>query len=230
MEIDLEVQPGTGFVVVRLSGVLSMQTVAATRAALAELLTDSERVVADLSHLQLRHPGCVTVFGTASRQAGGWPEAKLALIGADPRMLTHLARSRGPAVPVAGSLDAALVMADQPPGSIRSRLNPVTEPRRDLVTAIAKTHPEAAQFIQDWLGVVIEHDVREQGALVTTLAAFLEGNQDFDRTARALGIHRSTARYRIHRVAQLTQLDLRDPATIRSLASASRLFTWLSDV
>lgn len=229
-KIEIEVQAATGFVVVLLVGVLSMQTVAATRAALVELLTDSDRVVVDLSRLELRHPGCGAVFGAAMQQAGGWPGAKLALLGADPRMLTHLARSTGPAVPVADSLDAALVMTDQPPGPARSPLaHPTGEPRLSPVTAIAETNPEAAQFIQDWLGMLIEHDVCEPSELVATLAAFLEHNHDHDSTARALGIHRSTARYRIHRVAQLTQLDLRDPETARSLRAAIRIFIRLSD-
>jgi hypothetical protein len=230
-KIDIEVQPATGFVVVLLGGVLSMQTVAATRAALVELLADSDRVVVDLARVELRHPGCVAVFGAAVQQAGGWPDARLALIGADPRMLTHLARSTGLAVPVADSLDAALVMTDQPPGPARSPLaHPSDDPRLSPVTAIAETNPEAAQFIQDWLGVLVEHDVREPSNLVATLAAFLEHNHDYDSTARALGIHRSTAHYRIHRVAQVTQLDLRDPETARSLRAAIRIFIRLTDV
>jgi purine catabolism regulator len=77
--------------------------------------------------------------------------------------------------------------------------------------------------------VLIEHDVREHSELVATLAGFLEHNQDYDATARALGIHRSTARYRIHRVAQVTQLELRDPETARSLRAAIRMFNRLSD-
>ena len=230
-KIDIEVQPATGFVVVLLGGVLSMQTVAATRAALVELLADSDRVVVDLARVELRNPGCVAVFGASIQQAGGWPEARLALIGADPRMLTHLARSTGPAVPVADSRDAALVMTDQPPAPARSPLaHPSDDPRLSHFTAIAETNPEAAQFIQDWLGVLVEHDVREPSKLVATLAAFLEHNHDYDSTARALGIHRSTARYRIHRVAQVTQLDLRDPETVRSLRAAIRIFIQLKDV
>jgi hypothetical protein len=108
-------------------------------------------MVVDLSRVELRHLGCVAVFGAAVQQAGGWPDAKLALLGANPRMLTHLARCSGPAVPVADSHDAALVMADQPP------------------------------------------------------------------------------RYRIHRVAQLTQLDVRDPETAQSLRVAIQMFTRLTD-
>jgi anti-anti-sigma regulatory factor len=160
-EIDIRVQPGTGYVVVMPIGVLSMQTVAATRAALLELLANSDRVVVDLSRLQLRHPGCVAVFGSAMQQAGSWPDIKLALIGADPRMLTHLARCAGPAVPVADSRDAALVMTDQFPRLARSPLTDPAEPTPSPVTAIAKANPDAAQFMgrggqgADWVAVAL---------------------------------------------------------------------------
>jgi hypothetical protein len=224
--IEVLTQPATGHVMVLLIGVLSMQTMAATRTRLVELLGASDCVVVDLSGLHLRHPGCVAIFTTAVEQAGGWPHAKLALIGADPRMLTHLS-SRGidTAVPVADSLNAALAMTDLPPRPRTSSTNPAPSP----VAAIARMNPAAAQFVQDWLGVLIEHDQLGRSELVATLATFLQHNCDYHDTARALGIHRSTARYRIHRIAQLTQLDLHDPEIHRHLHAATRIFDRLSD-
>jgi DNA-binding PucR family transcriptional regulator len=145
-------------------------------------------------------------------------------------MLTHITRSIGPAVPIADSLDAALAMTDHPPRPARAAVSQTADEQRPTpVTAIAKSDPDAARFIQEWLGVLIEQDVSGQSELVTTLTTFLEHNHDYDSTSRALGIHRSTTRYRIHRVAQLTQLDLRDPETIRNLRAATRAFTRLSD-
>jgi PucR-like helix-turn-helix protein len=85
-----------------------------------------------------------------------------------------------------------------------------------------------ADFIQDWLGMLIEHDVRERSELVTTLAAFLQHNHDYPSTASRLGIHRSTARYRIHRIAQLTQLDIYDLETAQNLRAAIRAFAKFS--
>jgi hypothetical protein len=49
--------------------------------------------VADVSKLELRQPGCAAVFSAVVEQDGGWPHAKLALIGSDPRILTHLSES-----------------------------------------------------------------------------------------------------------------------------------------
>jgi hypothetical protein len=208
-----------------------MHTIAPLRTSLVELLAGSDRVVADLSSLQLRHPACATVFAVAMRQAGGWPYAKLALIGADPRMLRHLSsRGIGPAVPVAHGLDAALALIDQPPHPARtSPTGPADEQRTARVAAIARTNPEAARFIQDWLGVLIEHDALGQHEFITTLSTFLEHDHDYDDTSRALGIHRSTARYRMYRISQLTQLDLHDQETRLSLHAATRILTRTPD-
>jgi DNA-binding PucR family transcriptional regulator len=164
-------------------------------------------------------------------QAGGWPHAKLALIGADPRMLTHLSSGGfGTAVPVADNLNAALAMTDRPPRPARTTSTyGALGAYPSRVDAIAQTNPEAAQFVQDWLGVVIEHDLLGRSELVATLASFLQHNCDYNATARAMGIHRSTARYRIHRIVQLTQLDIRDPETCRHLYAATRIFGRLSD-
>jgi hypothetical protein len=100
--VEVAIQPEGGYVVARLSGQLSLQTVATTRHTLTELLGRAGCVVADLSGLQLRDPETVAVFSAAVQQAGGWPRAKLALFGTRPRMLAELRSLRvREAVPVA---------------------------------------------------------------------------------------------------------------------------------
>lgn len=229
--VEMVIQHAHGYVVVQLIGVLSMRTVAATRTTLVELLDGPGCVVADLSGLQLRHPGCVAVFAAATSQAGGWPLARLALIGADPRMRHHLSsRGVGPAVPVAESLGAALAMTDEPPHAARtSSTGPAGDRHASRITTIAQTNPEAARFVQGWLGVLLEHDMFGRHELVTTLSTFLEHGRDYTDTSRALGIHPSTARYRVYRITQLTQLDLHDSETLLNLHAATRLFTRTSD-
>src|SRR5581483_3449905 len=119
--VEVAVQPQSGYVVARLSGQLSLQTVAAARDALVELLGEAGCVVADLASLRLRDPECVAVFSAAAQQAGGWPRARLALFGAGPRMFAQLRWSRvREAVPVADGLYAALAAAGLPPGAGRS--------------------------------------------------------------------------------------------------------------
>lgn len=218
--IEVVVQLGIGYALVLLIGVLSIQTMAALRTTLADVLHKAGCVVADVSRLELRHPGCVSVFAAAVEQAGGWPDARLALTGAGPRMLTHLSsRHIRATVPVADSVLAALAMTDQPPRPAR------TEPEQGSprITAIAQTDPEAARFVQEWLGLLIEHDSFGRSQLVTTLSTFLECHCDHEGTAKALGIHRSTVRYRIQRVGEITQLDLRNPEMRHFLRAATRI-------
>jgi hypothetical protein len=223
--MGVAVKPASGYVIALLSGVLSMQTVAAARAALVELLAEADCVVADVSGLELRQPGCVAVFSAAVEQAGGWPHAKLALIGSDPRMLTHLSsRGADTAVQIADGLDAALAMTDRPPSPTRaSRAKPIHEKHMHRIHAISEKDPASAQFIVDWLGILIDHDAAGRSELVETLSAFLENDGDYNDTSRALGIHRSTVRYRIHRIPELTQLDLHDPDTRLNLKVATRV-------
>jgi hypothetical protein len=229
--VEMVIQQAHGYIVVQLIGVLSMHTIAATRTALVELLDGPGCVVADLSRLELRHPGCVAVFAAAATQAGGWPLARLALIGADPRMLSHLSSPGvGPAVPVAETLGAALAMTDQPPDRARtSSTGPAGDQHASRIATLAQTNPDGARFVQDWLGVLIEHDMFGRHELVTTLSTFLEHGRDYTGTSRALGIHPSTARYRIYRIAQVTRFDLHDSETLLNLHAATRLLTRSSD-
>lgn len=58
------------------------------------------------------------------------------------------------------------------------------------------------------LGRVIDHDERNRGDLVATLAAFLAQSGSWTRTAEELHLHVNTVRYRIERVQTLTGRDL----------------------
>ncbi|MDT7648597.1 MAG: hypothetical protein QOI36_3 [Pseudonocardiales bacterium] len=227
--MDVAVKPASGYVIALLSGVLSVHTVATARAALVELLDEADCVVADVSELELRQPGCVAVFSAAVEQAGGWPHARLALIGSAPRMLTHLSSRGGDtAVPIADGLDGALAMTDRPPSPPgASPTKPIHKKHLRRIEAISEKDPETAQFILDWLGILIDHDAVGRSELVETLSAFLENHGDYNDSARALGIHRSTGRYRIHRIRELTQLDLHDPHTRLNLQAATRVLARL---
>lgn len=56
------------------------------------------------------------------------------------------------------------------------------------------------------------HDATHGTAYVRTLAAYLEAFGDTAATARRLGVHENTVRYRIRRMASLAGVDLADPA------------------
>jgi hypothetical protein len=79
-----------------------------------------------------------------------------------------------------------------------------------------------ALFVESWLGPLIAYDAREPAELTATLAEFLEHHCDLDVTASALGIHRSTLRYRLFRIRQLTGYDIQRPDTRSNLLRATR--------
>lgn len=72
---------------------------------------------------------------------------------------------------------------------------------------------EIATLIGEWLGPWLDYDSRRGTDLVAALSAFLEHSGNCNDTAEALHIHRSTLRYRLHRIRDLTGHDLTDPET-----------------
>jgi DNA-binding PucR family transcriptional regulator len=94
-----------------------------------------------------------------------------------------------------------------------------------LMGSIAEHDPDTARYVEDWLGILVEHDAATHSELVGTLFAFLGNDGDDDATARALGVDRSTVQRRIHRVRELTGFDLRDPDIVDDLHAATRIVT-----
>ena len=67
---------------------------------------------------------------------------------------------------------------------------------------------EAEHFVREWLGVLLDYDAANHTELVPTLWRYYECGGNYDHTAQALVIHRSTLRYRLRRIRQLTGHDL----------------------
>ena len=78
------------------------------------------------------------------------------------------------------------------------------------------------EFVLRWLGTLLEYDARKGAQLVGTLAAYLECGGSYDATARTISTHRSTLRYRLQRVREISGYDLTDPDTRFNLQLASR--------
>jgi DNA-binding PucR family transcriptional regulator len=57
---------------------------------------------------------------------------------------------------------------------------------------------------------------------VQTLAQYLDHGGNYDNTAQSLTIHRSTLRYRLKSIRQITGFDLADPETRLNLHVATR--------
>ncbi|WP_218588981.1 PucR family transcriptional regulator [Pseudonocardia oceani] len=68
---------------------------------------------------------------------------------------------------------------------------------------------EVKGYVQEWLGPLLDYDARSsRSELVTTLWQYLECGGNYDSTAQALLIHRSTLRYRLRRIREISGLDL----------------------
>jgi PucR-like helix-turn-helix protein len=236
MQVSANTQPG--YAAMQLTGRLSLRSVETVRGALVGLLNDVGCVVADLSGLALSQPALLSVFPAALAEAGGWPRARLGLFGADAELLGHL-RSQGvcDAVAVADELDVVLAATNQwphqawaPPHRDADASPPARDPdgealddrasMRRVLTG-AENAAELALFVRERLGCLIDYDRAGGFELVTTLSVYLDCGGDYEMAACELGIHRSTLRYRLYRICEVSGQDLGDASTRFDLHAAT---------
>jgi hypothetical protein len=84
------------------------------------------------------------------------------------------------------------------------------------------------RFVRTWLGPLLDYDARKPADLVPTLSRFLELGQAYDATSEALAIHRSTLKYRLQRIREISQRDLSDPDTQFNFQLATRAWQTLA--
>jgi DNA-binding PucR family transcriptional regulator len=181
-----------------------------------------------LNYLQGRHGGLVVLL------TDGRP---------DPRALHH-AISEGPerTSTVIGIGTRCEVPDDLPHSFI--------EARRALNIQLRSANPEGAAafdelgfyrlidaahdggtveaFVREWLGTLLDYDASRKSEMVLTLSEYLECGGNYDESAAALSIHRSTLRYRLARIAELTGCDLREVDTRFNLHAATRAWRFLN--
>jgi sugar diacid utilization regulator len=79
------------------------------------------------------------------------------------------------------------------------------------------------QYVRDWLGDLLDYDANKEASdLVTTLGTYLEHGGSYDATAQALSVHRSTLKYRLQRIRDISGHDLASPETQFNLQLAVR--------
>ena len=83
------------------------------------------------------------------------------------------------------------------------------------------------RFVRTWLGPLLDYDARKPADLVPTLSRFLELGQAYDATSEALAIHRSTLKYRLQRIREISRRDLSDPDTQFNFQLATRAWQTL---
>lgn len=78
------------------------------------------------------------------------------------------------------------------------------------------------RFVDEWLARLIEYDSAHGTQLVLTLGEYLECGGNYDASARMLSVHRSTLKYRLNRIRQVSGYDLSLPDNQFNLQLAIR--------
>jgi DNA-binding PucR family transcriptional regulator len=78
------------------------------------------------------------------------------------------------------------------------------------------------RFVREWLADLMAYDERKGSDLVHTLSRYLECGGSYDATSTALAVHRSTLKYRLQRIREISGHDLSDPNTAFNLQLATR--------
>jgi|SRR5215469_5165010 len=82
-------------------------------------------------------------------------------------------------------------------------------------------------FARDRLGPLLDYDAVHGAQLVTTLSEYLESGGSYDTSATALSVHRSTLKYRLRRIREVSGYDLSVPDTQFNLQLATRAWRTL---
>jgi sugar diacid utilization regulator len=77
-------------------------------------------------------------------------------------------------------------------------------------------------FTRDWLGTLLDYDRVHGAQLVRTLSEYLDRGGSYDATSTALSVHRSTLKYRLRRIREVSGYDLSSPDTQFNLQLATR--------
>lgn len=85
---------------------------------------------------------------------------------------------------------------------------------------------EVERFMKEKLGSLIAYDADHKSNLVLTLARYFDCGCKYDETAERMCIHRSTLKYRLQRIRELTGYNLNDGPTRFDLHLATRI--WLT--
>jgi sugar diacid utilization regulator len=83
------------------------------------------------------------------------------------------------------------------------------------------------RFVREWLGDLLDYDAAKGSGLVDTLSRYLECGRSYEAATSALAIHRSTLKYRLRRIREISGHDLGDPDTYFNLQLASRAWSTL---
>ncbi|MFJ4537138.1 PucR family transcriptional regulator [Streptomyces tibetensis] len=84
-------------------------------------------------------------------------------------------------------------------------------------------YQELEGFVREWLGQLVDYDGRHRAALVETLSRYFDCGGNYAETAESLTIHRSTLRYRLQRIREISGHDLTNVEDRLNLQVATRV-------
>lgn len=84
---------------------------------------------------------------------------------------------------------------------------------------------EGKALVERLLGAVIEYENGHQPDLIITLTTFLDCQRSWQKTATTLFVHRQTIVYRMHKIGELTGLDMAETSTLAQLWFALQIRT-----
>ncbi|MFD8234752.1 PucR family transcriptional regulator [Streptomyces sp. NPDC059696] len=85
-------------------------------------------------------------------------------------------------------------------------------------------YQELEGFVREWLGQLVDYDGLHRAALVETLSRYFDCGGNYAETAESLMIHRSTLRYRLQRIREISGRDLTNVEDRLNLQVATRVW------
>lgn len=83
-----------------------------------------------------------------------------------------------------------------------------------------RNSPQLKMFFQRYLSPIFNYDSKNNSDLLKTLEAYLDNNGNLDQTAANLFIHKNTVRYRLRKIQELTDLNLKSTEDFLTLQVA----------
>ncbi|MBY8862240.1 helix-turn-helix domain-containing protein [Nocardia sp. CA2R105] len=181
-----------------------------------------------LQYIQGRHGGAVVLITDRRPDPGAFHHAIHERLDATPITIGISGRCEQPSDFVRSFADAHRAVHIR----LQSRMPDGATAFEELgfyrLVDAAHADGQVDRFIHEWLGALLEYDAMRHSDLVHTLAQYLECGGNYNDTAAVLHIHRSTLRYRLGRIRELTGFDLRDPNIRFNLQAATRAWQFLS--
>ncbi|MFC9641278.1 PucR family transcriptional regulator [Streptomyces mirabilis] len=92
------------------------------------------------------------------------------------------------------------------------------------ILARDKDAGDVSDFVREWLGALLDYDDAHGTDLVHTLTRYFDHGGNYDETAQALAVHRSTLRYRLQRIREVSGRRLDEVDSRFNLQVATRIW------